>query len=286
MSSQAYYFTVLRARPNPVRGESVNVGIAVLDPVGVRLFLEPDIQRLKAFDRNLAALQWDDLRENAWLLFKHLDTIDSQHLALKTMIAPIYADERLGQFVADSAIEFDTQVTRLLDRLVRRPVRDTGIARAKRPSAPSKLNAQLRNWFKSAHIFSSNVADISKQRIVANFPVVATNDLYAEFALKNGVVHVIETLDLRGHDKVNAHVHKETAIKSIVLDQAGRALDKKSRRIAVVSASDYAAMRPAINIVNTYADDVITMASSQDKQRLADFIKMSLHSQTSLPALL
>lgn len=285
MSSQTYYFTVLRARPNPVRGESVNVGIAVLDPVGVRLFIKPDLQRLKVFDRNLAALPWDDLRENAWLLFKHFNTVDSQHLALKTMIAPIYADDQLGQFVAENEVDFDAQVTRLLDRLVHRPARDIGVARAKRASAPSKLNTQLRNWFKGAHVFSSNVADISKQRVVANYPVAAKNDLYAEFALKNSVVHVIETLDLRGHDKVNAHVHKETAIKSIVLDQARHSLDKSSRRIAVVSATNYGAMQPVINIVETYANDIITMASAEDRQRLADFVAQSLHSQTALPAL-
>lgn len=287
MSTRSYRFTMLRVRSNLLRGESVNVGIVAFVDGRLVARIDYDRARLMALDPNLVQLPlWESLQADIERIADQVPDPTVQHHMLKTLLTPIYADEQLGEMTLDDEESPADRVEALMARLVVRPRR---VGRDPLPARINprggKLNAQIRDWFKQARLYSRNMEDLSKNRVVANFPISAANDLYAEFALKNGVVHVIETLDLRGHDKINAHVHKEAAVKAIVLDQARQALEATSQRLAVVSASDYNAMRPAIRLVELYADDVIAMASSQDRQRLADFVATSLHQTHSLPIL-
>jgi len=260
----------------------MNVGLAVFTPEAVRLFIEPDINRLAALDANLRALPWQDIVENAEDKINELKNDSDRRVFLRMLIAPILVDENSGQIVTDETTTLANTVVSLMEKLVRRP-RIIERLPKRTTENRSKLNAELRSWFRSSKILSSHVDDISRNKVVHGYPIAATKDIYAEFALKNGAIHVIETLDLRGHDKVTLPVQKETAIKSIVLDQAGKSLDKDSIKIAVISASDYRVMRPMINMVTGYADDVITMESTMDKQRLSDFISTALHTASLLP---
>lgn len=286
MSTHTYPFAVLRVQPDPVRGESFNIGLVVFVDGKVIASIDENSMRLRALDPDLAALPiWATLQQDIEGLTNGLASVDTQHYLLKSMLAPVYADQKLGEITIGDGESIEDRIEQLMQRLIRRPQRTVHGSRSTRDGRESKLNLYLRDWFKRANIYSRKVTDISNHRVVSGYPIVANNDLYAEFALKNGVVHIIETLDFRGHEKVNATVHKEAALKSIVLDQARHTLDQGSKRIAVIAASDYSAMRPAIGIVTKYADDVIAMSSSQDKQRLADFIAMSLRTQTVLPTL-
>jgi len=283
MSTESYPFALLRVRSDPVRGESFNVGLVVFVHGKILARVDANLARLRAFDPNLAALPiWATLQQDLENIANNLDSIETQHHLLKSLLAPVHADQKLGEIALREGESLEERLEQLMQRLVRRRPRTLSISHQARGGKESKLNALLRDWFKASNIYSRNVADLSNHRVVPNYPIAANNDLYAEFALKNGVVHIIETLDFRGHDKVNAIVHKEAAIKSIVLDQAKRNLDRQSKKIAVIAASDYGAMRPVIGIVSNYADDVITMSSDQDKQRLADFITTSLHAKTAL----
>lgn len=286
MSTRIYPFTLLRVQPDPIRGESLNVGVAVFVDGKIIARTDVDPMRLRAFDPNLAALPiWSNLQQDIEGIAVQVRSIDTQHYLLKSMLAPVYADQKLGELLLEEGEGIEERIEQLMQRLIRRPVALARAPRLGKETKASKLHGHLRDWFKAANIYSRKVADLSNHRIVPDFPISANNDLYAEFALKNGVVHIIETLDFRGHEKVTASVHKEAALKSIVLDQARHTLEDGSQRIAVIAASNYGAMRPAIGIVRDYADDIIAMSSAQDKQRLADFIAKSLHTQAVLPAL-
>lgn len=286
MTTQTYPFTLLRLRSSPLRGESMNVGIVAFVDGQLIARINTDRNRLLSFDTNVADLPlWNSLAEDIAAIADQVPDPAVQHHMLKTLLAPVYADEQLGEMTLEDGETAAERVDFLMARLVARPPRTERRPARTHGKASTRLNLQLRDWLKSAKLFSRNVTDLSKKRVVANYPVAASNDLYAEFALMNGAVHIIETLDFRGHDKITMAVQKEAAMKSIVLDQGKRHLDQNSKMIAVIAASDYSAMRPAIGIVTGYADDVIAMASSSDRQRLADFIADSLHLPNQLPLL-
>lgn len=281
----SYPYTLLRVRPNTLRGESMNIGLVVFLDRSIIVRVEPDMARLRALDPNLPALPiWHNLAEEIGARITPLPSREMQLMMLRDFFTPIRADERLGSIEVADHVEIEAHIERLMDRLVRRQAVTERLPRLHVPRA-SRLNGQLKHWFKSAHILSRNAADLSRSKVVENFPISASHDLYAEFALKNGAVHVVETLDLRHHGKINAFVQKEAAIKAITLDQARQMLGAEGKRIAVIAADDYGAMRPAIGMLSGYADDVVTMASQADRQRFADFIATALHSDTALIAL-
>lgn len=281
----SYPFTVLRVQPDRMRAESVNIGLLVFLPNGkVMARLGIDTYRLRALDSNLARLPiFDNLQEEIETRLNELPSRDMQTMVLRDLFSPVVPDSQLGNIEANNPAELEERLGYLMTRLIKRPT--VTLSAQKQPALrkTSKLNGTLRDWFKQAKILSRKADDLPKHKVVANYPISAANDLYAEFALKNGEVHVIETVDLRRHDKMTEAVRKEAAIKSIILDQAKEVFGQGGKRIAVVAADDYAAMRPALGIVTRYADDIVAIESNNDKQRLADFIQQSLHMQETLP---
>lgn len=140
----------------------------------------------------------------------------------------------------------------------------------------------MRDWLRGAKAFSRKVDDIARGKVVANYPIDPAADLFADFAVLNGKLNAIETLDLRGVDRLTPSLRGDAAIKGITLDEARSRID--GRRVVVLSATDYAVARPAIQMISRYADDVWDMHDPDARQQLAAFIAGALH-RDQLPGL-
>lgn len=90
---------------------------------------------------------------------------------------------------------------------------------------------------------------------------------------------------MRNHSKMSLTVQKDAAFKSIIFDHAKQVFDSASRNIAVVAAIDYGTMGTAIDMVSSYADDVIIMDSAEDKARLSEFLAKALGKDIGMPHL-
>jgi len=157
---------------------------------------------------------------------------------------------------------------------VRRQAIDVKLER--RPARNNKLTRQLKDWFKQAKVMGRNMDDLSHSRIVEQYPVSVESDVYADFAYKNGHLHVIETLDLRGADHMTPGLRNNAAFKSITLDMA-RDVVGQGKRIGIVSASNYANVKSAVRLFERNADELYSLESTDDVQRLADFLASGLH---------
>jgi hypothetical protein len=171
-----------------------------------------------------------------------------------------------------------------LERLLTWLVRPRATSLRRRRSATKKanrLNIELRQWLKQAKAYSTKVEDLRRHRVVANYPVDPQTELYADFALMNGQLHVMEVMDLRGIDRLSTALRGEAALKGITLDEARG----KANPIGVLAASDYGIAKPAINMINRYASDVFDLGSLAERTRFASFVASSLHRQElDLPA--
>lgn len=275
-------YVLMRAMPDAIRGEQVNVGIVVLFDDVARVYVGAEQWRLRALHPNLGDI---DLRAWASDLEKELSLIpsnDGKLFLLSAIGGGIIAAESSSYIVGDSDEELSILIDGLLKRLVAAPARVFRASEKTSAVPRSKLNSQLRAWFRSSKIFSPTMSGLSKGKVVPSFPIVPDEDLYADFALKNGSIHVIETLDLRKVDRLTKALRGEAGWKSVLLDQARKTLPADTKRIAVVTADDYAVVRPLIGMVERYADDLISMESASDRQRLADFVSTSLHLDESL----
>lgn len=267
----------------PIRGERINLGMAVCQAGGWRVRIHPDAYtRLRNLHPDFASLDLTNWARETDEMLARLKEIELQRHWLETAGGPVVVNGG-GSLFHLEVEEQQTALDKLFDDLVGRP---PSTRRRPRKSVESRLYGEVKRWFRSARVFSPRIEDINRHKIVPGYPVSVADNLFAEFALKNGVLHVVETIDLRGADKLTASRFGNVAAKALVLDQTRQTLGKSSQRLVVTAASDYKAVSPAISLIHKYADDVIAYESDEDRQRLADFLARALHLGEPLPALL
>lgn len=267
-------YVVLRAQDR-VRGESVNAGIVLFAPAGPLVSIAPDSLRIKALHPDYAALRldgWAQSLEQALGNYSAKLGETAQKIALLPLLVhPFIPDQTAGMATLNIHDPQET-LAELMSWLVLprkiniRPAKST----AKRPT---RLGMEIRTWLKNAKAFSSRIEDLSKNRVVANYPIDPGADLYADLALMNGKLHVMEVMDLRGMDKLTASARGDAAIKGITLDEA----KAQANPIAIVAASDYAVAKPAIHLISRYANDVFDLGTLAERDRFAAFVAKSLH---------
>lgn len=278
--SEKIPFTLLQIVPDRLRGEALNVGIVLHTDAGPDLRLRMLPSRLSALMPNCSRVNLDEWQHSWLAAIQRFDSADERWLWLKQAMAPLRLSETCGTITSENAEDLEVQVERLLERLVMPPRNGAKIVKSR--VRRSGLNAQLTAWLRTQHLYSSKLQDLSKNRVVSGYPLSLNEELFAEFALKNGAVHVIETLDLRGHNSYTKPLRNEASHKALVLDLAQDELQKSSQRIAVVAADDYSTMKPAVSMLNRKASVVVSMESANDRQWLASFISESLHLSTLL----
>lgn len=279
-----HQYTILRIAPGGMHGERLNIGIAVFTETEVSLHIEPSPGRLESLDPFLLPVKLHDWTAEAAKALSRLDSNQERHRWLMNACDPIAADEQLGTFHAGSTDEAEENIRQIM-QLLAIPPGDGIKTSATTGTTPKKLKSVLLDWFRSAHILSRDVTNLSRHKVVPHYPVRASSGLYAEFACQKDAICIIETLDMRRHSKMSLAIQKDAAFKSIVFDQAKQVFDPAPRNIAVVAAADYGAMGSAINMVSSYADDVIIMDSAEDKARFADFLEKTLGKDGGMPPL-
>lgn len=283
-TAEQYTFSVIRAIPDAMRGERVNVGIAVSHPNGrTTVHLAPDHHRLRHFDPALHVIEWDKWeREVNECLSSMPDT--SHRYWLTHGLGPITADEAQGWFKADSEQALGDEIDLLIRRLIAPRHQESADRYVSTPPRPIRLRSQLKDWLKRQHVMGKSVDDLHNRRVVEHFPVSDETETFAEFAFRNGSINIMETLDLRNVTQLTERLRNEAAFKSVVLSEAKYLLDRGSKRIAVVAATDYGAVRSAVRMVEREADDVFYMEKPQDVTRLVVQISEALHLPSVLDA--
>lgn len=274
-------YNVVQIVPDPLRGEAMNVGIVIHDASGPRLRLRLLPSRLKALSPALGGLVPSECIESWHAALEGLQTPEQKWSWLRHAMAPLSVGSAEGIIYANDDDDLDSQIEAILERLVmpQKAARPGATKKVKR----SDLHNQLTVWLRAQKLFSRNMADLAKNRVVASYPLNIEEEMFAEFALKNGSIHVMETLDLRGHAHYTKGLRNETSHKAMVLDVAQDTLEESSKRIAVIAADDYAEMKPAMSLINRKASHVLSIDSEHDRQWLADFISDALHIPTLLP---
>jgi Protein of unknown function (DUF3037) len=271
MIEKTFNFVLLRANPDLLRHESLNAGVVVFDAANTCVLIDSTKKRLSTLHPDFGRMDLSLWAEQIQSELRKLPA-ESQRVMLPMLCAPFKADRELGETIG---IDASTQAQALFERLVGNQRASLPVVK-RLPVRQTKLTRELRDWFKTSKVFSSKVEDLSKNRVVANYPVSPASDLYADFALMNSKLHVVETLDLRGVDHLTPTLRGGAAIKGITLDEVG----DNDNAIAVIVASDYGIARPAISLLSRYADDLYDLSANGERQRLADFMATSLHCGT------
>lgn len=250
-----FEYCLIRVEPDSRKGERVNVGIVIFAPNG------PDIRVIDTRKASqIASKNWDahiqlfsssikeihDIKKNPQDTIKMVSSLDRQ-LNLT----------ELGWFEASGVPEYEAQVDRVVDALVRRP-------RAIRKKQETSIATEIAANFKSANILSAQGEPLEKGRVVRHFTVDEGAGLVADFALQNGFLHLATTISLTSS---NPHIGS-AASKAITMDIAKKDNDKaKAYCVYAVAPSRKPEVKEHISLLGDYADDIFNWheRSEQDK---------------------
>lgn len=267
MIQKTFDYLMLRANPDPVRFESLNAGVVVFDGQNTVVLVDASRRRLPVLHPDLGRIDFTEWAEKIQDELRAKPQ-EVQMSLLQILSSPLIPDRNVGKTVGVDALQ---QATELFRRMIDRQS-GTLTALKTRIVRQTKLTKELKDWFKSAKVFSNKIEGLSRHLVVANYPVDPASDLYSDFALQNGKLHIIETLDLRNVDHLTPSLRGDAAIKGFTLNEAG----DNANAIAIVAASDYSVARPAINMISRFANDVFDISTPVERQRLSQFMATCL----------
>ena len=254
MSQIAKYVTIADY-PYPLRSEHVNIGIAVFLPNGNnRIHLGTDLRKVRALyprARLDVVRQWES-ELPAMISGLSLEEARQRFVVLGN-------DWRLGDQVGRFSFESDDDYLHRV-RMALANLVDPVAPRRELRDPTSRLFFDLKRTFEIKGWLGK---DIEAHQIVPRFPVGP--EVTAEFALKNGRLHVIESLDLRVSN--TSAKRQEAQAKALAFDMARR-LDKNAASYAVMAGLSSPIANGTRELLSAYADRVYAWESPADMKDL------------------
>jgi hypothetical protein len=245
--ARTYKYVVLTAIPEPRRGERINVGIAVFRDDRIDVRFRQAAYKLRA----ITGQNWDSRVESAQARLESLFAGNKEPAVVLSefeMVEPLLKPSKPGFLNLNTEEEYEERVEQIIRSLV-------ALSAKERVEAKSRINTEIAKEFSRVNVLARGDESIDDHKIVRNFVIDESEGLQADFALKNGKLHVASTLDLR---KQNAGLG-ESALKSIVLDKAV----KKHGKDQVVTIGVYAvdpdmreSFKSHIDLLGDYAQEL------------------------------
>ncbi|MER8631690.1 DUF3037 domain-containing protein [Mesorhizobium opportunistum] len=261
-----FNYALIRLVPFAHRGDVLNVGLVVFksDRLDVRLNASP--QLLNYFNVSSRAVEW---------IATHLRDSDDSSTELDARVARLskatgYTLSEIGWFTIDSDNQYEQRISDIISEYVEKPKSQTP---KKKPG--SKLSKDLRKIFKEYDLFSGDIQDIDRHRVVANLPVGPSGKLHIDFMLKNSKYHATETIDFTNSDHAGAAEIKNAALASVTFQHAKDTLANIGINCYLVFSATTLVERavgPALKIAQREAIDSFNMESREDKARYLDII--------------
>lgn len=264
MNNDILLFSLVRFQPDMHRQEIINLGVVLFLPDGPRISLAPNQGKLLALDPNI-----------------RLATVYGQVSRLQVALTSMWeqkasVEELVRMFETGGNLSISTtgmldRTQRRLEEIVDELFRDlvsAPVRRRIREVQTSRLHTELRREFQRAGILGNKPSDISKHLVVPNFPIDTDVGLFAEFALRNGQLHVTETVDFRT-STVSAK-RQEAQAKTLLLVQALERVGRGDLRRYVVVTGATAGVQASMNLLQRHADDLIVRESTEDWSRYVD----------------
>jgi len=124
-------------------------------------------------------------------------------------------------------------------------------------------------------VLAKDPKEVRKHRIVTDYPIDARTGLFAEFAVKNGVFHIMETVDYRSAMAAATVKFYETGAKALVLSEAKDKLGSGTKRYVIYSArpEDKSTIKKNLALLDNHADHVLNYESSKDLATFGSLVK-------------
>jgi hypothetical protein len=254
--ARSYKFSLIQARPDSLRGERVNVGIAIdrdAAQVDIRM---PELRKL----RPLTGHAWDEVGK---AYSEHLQAAGGSLFDLKRdaveIVSEVFVLGSTGTFVASTPDEYESRIQSILAHLVNKP-------RLSRRERQEKINSEIAKVLKNAGVFGRQGDSIDGGRVVPKFVVSEEKSVIADFAYKTAKLKIVSTLDLRSARAAHGKACEKGATLYFAKEKFGDSV--RPFGVYAATAEDAEMHRSEIEVLRSFAEgNVFNWTSAQDRQK-------------------
>lgn len=196
------------------------------------------------------------------------DTLQDVRLDFEGGRWGVSVDEFVGSFTYASDAEYHSQIAAVLAESVNPPLfaQSQPIPVSRRRNV---VRRNLREHFKARGLWSKHDSDIDQHKIVEHYPISPESGVFAEFALRNGVMHITETVDFEVQSLQGKRLLAQA--KTLVLSESARVFGASTKRYVVVAGSTREDARQSMNLLRDHAE-VFALESTSDMTTYVDAI--------------
>ncbi|MEO1969262.1 MAG: DUF3037 domain-containing protein [Sphingomonadaceae bacterium] len=248
------------------RGERLNAGVAFFTDGGLDVRFPRRLEKLRALS---SSLDLDKVRDSLFALSEYDQPAAKSGASVEDRIVHLsslsaFHFSGISQFVAPSADAYESWARRLLSIFVEpEPAIPTKFKRR------TRLTTSIKKAFRDQRILARRGEDLNAHRVIADFHIA--DGLSADFVLKNGAMHVIETVDASSDVITLRKAVSEIAISALVLEQARMTFGERktqARLIYDASASIEKLASPSLEAAAHQGAKLINWASHDERRSL------------------
>ena len=265
----SYRFAVARFSPDDARGERLNIGLLVANGQQIDARLSKRLEKLRAIS---AAVDPDTIRQllTNTALIAGQDGTDFEAALSGVEPGPL-SFSQAGTFVAESPSAYEARIESIMRALV-----DPEPAPFKAREKRSRLLTSLKGVLRRERVLAQKGEGLSSHRVVPQYQL--DEGLVADLVLKNGAMHIVETVDVTGREDQVRRAVSEIAVAALVLERARMKFGEeqtKTRLVFNASTSLEKAAMPSLDAAEHQGAELINWASANDRERF-------VHAMTTL----
>lgn len=254
-------YSLLLINPTIDRLDTVVAGAIFKSVKGWEVRVATTAQKMRAIDPSFPDAKLMHTHDLALHEAKRVDDFLQLQSAFKASRLGIKVDEFIGEFAYENDAEYQNQISAVLAESVNPPT----LAHANVAPISRRRNIvqrNLRDQFKGLGLWSRKSQDIEKHCIVENYPVSIDHGMHADFALRNGVMHITETIDFEIQNSQKGKKQQAQA-KTLVLVESTKIFGTGTKTYAVIAGSSRSDVQQSVNLLTDHAE-VFALESSAD----------------------
>lgn len=265
--ARCYNFVVIQFPAHPVRNERLNLGIAIFDRDRLDVRATARLEKLRAIS---AAVDIHTV-QNALNQLSRTDQITrnlgsgspKERLLELSAICP-FEFSTMGEFVAPDSESYQRQIDLLLKRLVDPEPAPVGPV-AKRSSS---LLKSIKSALRSERVLAKRGESLDAHRVVSNHQIA--EGLSADLLLKNGAMHIVETVDASSSDGSLKRAISGVAVSALVFEQARMHFGEahtNTQLVYTASAFFEKSLSPALSAAEHQGARLVNWQSADDQRK-------------------
>ena len=264
--SRCYKYAVARFSAHRLRGERLNIGLVVLKNNVLDVRLPKSLDKLHAISGALDIGLVREVVEQLPNLYSYIVTQEDGDNARLSMLAELSAVDfsPAGELTVSSEAQYEEQVGLLVTNLVEPEPAPPRVVRSRH----TKLLADVKTAFRSERVLARKGEGLEAHRIVANHKIA--EGLPADLILKNGALHIIETVDATQNDILSMRLIYSIAKSALVFEQARMQFGTdgtKPRLVYKASSSLESFISPSLEAAEHQGATLVNWESRDDRVR-------------------